>query len=269
MADWLAAILLGVLEGLTEFLPVSSTGHLLLVRDLLGLEDERWTSFVVMIQLGAILAIITLYFQRLWKVLIALPTDPRARAFALSIIIAFIPSMVVGAVFYDLIKGFFFESILTICSALIIGGFGLLALDRWAPRPTADDAMALSWRRALAIGLCQCLAVIPGVSRSGATISGGLLLGLEKRAAAEFSFFLAMPTMVAAFTWDLIQSGADMDADFAWVIALGFVAAFVTGWLVVKTVLDFVSRHGFAPFAWWRILVGSIGLALLWAGVLG
>src|SRR5690606_18640029 len=141
------------------------------------------------------------------------------------------------------------------------------ALERFAPRPTADDAMALSWKRSVGVGLFQCLSVIPGVSRSGATIAGGLTLGLDKRAAAEFSFFLAIPTMVAASGWDIVQSGARIDWSFGGIIAIGFVVSFVSGWLVVKTMVDFVARHGFAPFAWWRIVVGVIGLGLVWAGV--
>jgi undecaprenyl-diphosphatase len=266
MADWLAAIILGLVEGLTEFIPVSSTGHLLLTQKLLGLTDPRWTSFVVLIQLGAILAVVALYFARLWKVLIGLPTDPQARRFALSVLIAFLPSVLVGLFLYDFIKLVLFDSVPVICISLIVGGFGLLALERFAPQPTADDAMKLSWRRALGVGLFQCLSVVPGVSRSGATIAGGLMLGLDKRAAAEFSFFLAIPTMVAASTWDIIQSGSAIDWDFGGIIAIGFVVSFISGWIVVKTMVDFVARHGFAPFAWWRIVIGLIGLGLVAAG---
>ena len=267
MADWLAAIILGLVEGLTEFIPVSSTGHLLLTQKLLGLTDERWTSFVVLIQLGAILAVVALYFARLWGVLIRLPTDPKARHFALSVLIAFLPAVLVGLLLYDFITTVLFDSIAVICVSLIIGGFALIAVERFAPRPTADDAMALSWKRSLGVGLFQCLSVIPGVSRSGATIAGGLMLGMEKRAAAEFSFFLAIPTMVAASTWDIVQSGAGIDMDFAGIIAIGFVVSFISGWIVVKAMVDFVARHGFTPFAWWRIAVGVIGLGLIWGGL--
>lgn len=263
MADWIAAIILGLVEGLTEFIPVSSTGHLLLVQQALGLTDSRWGSFIVLIQLGAILAVVALYFQKLWKVLTGLPTDPRARHFAISVAVAFVPSLIVGAFLYDFIKQVLFDSPVVICASLIIGGFGLLALERFAPTPHTDDAMRLSWRQSVLVGVFQCLSIIPGVSRSGATIAGGLVLGLDKRAAAEFSFFLAIPTMVGAFVYDLIQSGAAIDLEFGGVIVIGFVVSFLSGAFVIKTMLDFVARHGFAPFAWWRIVVGVAGLALL------
>lgn len=268
MADWLAAIVLGLVEGLTEFIPVSSTGHLLLTQHLLGLTDDRWSSFIVLIQLGAILAVVALYFQRLWGVLIRLPTDPTARHFALSVLIAFLPSLIAGAFLYDFIKAYLFESLTIICVSLIIGGFALLALERWAPKPHTGDAMTLSWRQSLLVGLFQCLSLIPGVSRSGATISGGLVLGLEKPAAAEFSFFLAIPTMVGAFAYDLIKDGGAIDLEFGWLIAIGFVTSFVSGLIVIRWMLEVVARHGFAPFAWWRIVVGTIGLALILAGPL-
>lgn len=268
MADWLAAIILGLVEGLTEFIPVSSTGHLLLTQHLLGLTDDRWGSFIVLIQLGAILAVVALYFQRLWGVLIRLPTDPKARHFAISIAVAFVPSLLAGAFAYDFIKQYLFESLTTICVSLVVGGFLLLALERWAPRPHDRDAMRVSWSKSLLIGLFQCLSLVPGVSRSGATISGGLLLGLDKPAAAEFSFFLAIPTMVGAFVYDLIKNGAAIDRSFAWVIAIGFVVSFVSGLFVIRWMLSVVTRHGFTPFAWWRIAVGIIGLGLLWGGVI-
>ncbi|KQS57215.1 UDP pyrophosphate phosphatase [Brevundimonas sp. Leaf363] len=268
MADWLAAIILGLVEGLTEFIPVSSTGHLLLTQHLLGLNDPRWSSFVVLIQLGAILAVVALYFQRLWGVLIRLPTDPKARHFAISVLVAFIPSLLAGAFLYDFIKAFLFESLATICVSLIVGGFVLLALERFAPKPHTGDAMALSWRQSVLVGLFQCLSLVPGVSRSGATIAGGLVLGLEKPAAAEFSFFLAIPTMVGAFTYDLIKDGGAIDMNFAWIIAIGFVVSFLSGLLVIRWMLGFVARHGFTPFAWWRIAVGLAGLAALYGGVL-
>ena len=268
MADWLAAIILGLVEGLTEFIPVSSTGHLLLTQKLLGLTDPRWASFIVLIQLGAILAVVALYFARLWKVLVGLPTDPKARHFAISVLVAFLPAMVVGLFLYEFITTVLFESVTVICVSLIVGGFVLIALEKFAPEPRVHDAMALSWKRSIGVGLFQCISVIPGVSRSGATIAGGLLLGLDKRAAAEFSFFLAIPTMVAASTWDIIQSGASIDWGFGEIIAIGFVVSFVSGWIVVKTMVDFVARHGFAPFAWWRVVVGVLGLGLVWGGVL-
>ncbi len=264
MADWLAAILLGLVEGLTEFIPVSSTGHLLLLREALGLTGERWGSFVVMIQLGAILAVISIYFAKLWKVLIGLPTDPKARHFAISILVAFIPSLLAGAFAYDFIKDVLFETPVVICVMLIIGGFLLIAVERYAPNPQHFDAMQVTWRTSLLIGLFQCLALVPGVSRSGATISGSILLKLEKPAAAEFSFFLAIPTMVGAFTYDLIKNHDTLDLSFGWVIGLGFVTAFLAGLAVVKFLVNFVGQYGFTPFAWWRIVVGTVGLVAIW-----
>jgi len=263
MPDWLSAILLGLVEGLTEFIPVSSTGHLLLTKEALGLGPQPWDTFIVMIQLGAILAVVALYFARLWTVLLNLPgPDPAARRFAISVLLAFLPAAVVGLLLHDFIKSVLFNPTL-VCVTLIVGGFGLIALERWAPAPREDDAMSFSFRTALGVGLFQCMAIIPGVSRSGATIAGGLLLGVEKRAAAEFSFFLAIPTMVGAFALDFWESRDFLTGDALGLIAIGFVVSFFSGLFVVRTMLDFVGRHGFAPFAWWRIVVGAAGLALL------
>lgn len=269
MADWLAAIILGLVEGLTEFIPVSSTGHLLLTKEALGLPPEPWDTFIVMIQLGAILAVLVLYFQRLWKVLIGLPgKDPAARMFALSVLLAFIPSAIVGLLFHDFIKAVLFNPTI-VCISLILGGFALIALEKWAPAPRVDDAMSFSWKTSLGVGLFQCLSIIPGVSRSGATIVGGLLLGVDKKAAAEFSFFLAIPTMVAAFGLDFWESRDLMTGDVVGLIAIGFVVSFFSGLFVVRKLVDFVGKHGFAPFAWWRIAIGLLGLAgLAWTGAL-
>ncbi len=268
MADWLAAIILGLVEGLTEFIPVSSTGHLLLAKSALGLSNEPWDTFIVMIQLGAILAVVALYFGRLWKVLIGLPgKDQAARRFAIAVLLAFLPSALIGLLFHDFIKTVLFNPTI-VCVTLILGGFALIALERWAPPAREHDAMGFSLKTALGVGLFQCLSIIPGVSRSGATIVGGLLLGVDKRAAAEFSFFLAIPTMVGAFALDFWESRDFLTGDVVALIAIGFVVSFLSGLFVVKTMLDFVTRHGFAPFAWWRIVVGALGLALLQAGVL-
>lgn len=262
MSDFLAALILGLVEGLTEFIPVSSTGHLLLTKMALGLTDPSWDSFIVLIQLGAILAVVALYFARLWKVLIGLPTDPAARRFALSVLVAFLPSVLIGLVLYDFIKTVLFDSPQLICWSLIIGGVVLLALDRWSPKARHDDAMTLPLPTSLGVGLLQCLAMIPGVSRSGATIVGGVVLGVDKRAAAEFSFFLAIPTMVAVFVKDAWESRASlMVGDHLPVLAVGFVVSFLSGLVVVKVLLDIVSKRGLSPFGWWRILVGAIGLA--------
>ncbi len=201
MPDWISAIILGVVEGLTEFIPVSSTGHLLLAKTALGLPPGFWDTFIVLIQLGAILGVVALYFRKLWDVVLGLPTSQRARHFALSVLVAFLPGALAGALLHDIIKGVLFESPRLICWSLIIGGVVLLVIDRRAPAPRETDPMALSLKTSLIVGLFQTLALIPGVSRSGGTIVGAMLMGVEKRAAAEFSFFLAMPTMAGALFW--------------------------------------------------------------------
>ncbi|RXF73744.1 undecaprenyl-diphosphate phosphatase [Hansschlegelia zhihuaiae] len=263
------AALLGVVEGLTEFLPVSSTGHLLLLGHFLGFESTGKT-FEVLIQLGAILAIVAVYAARLTSVAVRLPSDPAARRFVAGVLVAFLPAAVIGAALHGFIKQVLFETPLVVCVALILGGLVLLWVDE-RHRPAADggpqcdirhdDAMRFPLGMCLAIGFCQCLALIPGVSRSGSTIVGALLMGASKRAAAEFSFFLAMPTMAGAFAYDLYKNRSILSLDDAALVAVGFACAFVTALIVVRFVLDFISRHGFAPFAWWRIVVGAAGLA--------
>ena len=257
--DWVLAIILGAVEGLTEFIPVSSTGHLLLLGHFLGFESTGRT-FEVMIQLGAVLAVITVYFARLWGVATNLHRDPAARRFVLSILLAFFPAAVIGVLAHDYIKTVLFETPSVICVSLIVGGFALLAVDRIKKPPVHTDAAAFPLRTSLAIGFFQCLAMVPGVSRSGATVAGALLLKCEKRAAAEFSFFLAMPTMAGAFTVDLVKNYDQMSLDDAGLIVLGFVCALVVAIITVRKVLDFVGRHGFTPFALWRIAVGVLGL---------
>ncbi len=264
MADWLAAILLGLVEGLTEFIPVSSTGHLLLAKEALGLGPDPWDTFIVMIQLGAILAVVAVYFQRLWKVLLGLPgKDPAARRFAISVLLAFIPSAIIGLLFHDFIKQVLFNPTI-VCVTLITGGVALYVLERWAPVARVDDAMRFNWKTSLGIGIAQCLSIVPGVSRSGATIVGGLLLGVEKKAAAEFSFFLAIPTMVGAFALDFWESRDVLTGDALGLIAIGFVVSFLSGLFVVRSLVAFVGQYGFAPFAFWRIVVGVVGLLALW-----
>jgi undecaprenyl-diphosphatase len=260
--DWFYAVVLGVLEGLTEFLPVSSTGHLLLVQQALGLHGS-WDTFTVLIQLGAILAIVVLYFSRFWNILLRLPHDRGARKFVLSIVVASIPAMILGVALHHVIKAVLFESPRLICWSLLIGGLLLLGVDRLGREGRWRDAFALPLPTAFGIGVMQCLALVPGVSRSGATISGGLLLGCDKRAAAEFSFFLAIPTMTGAFAYDFYENRASITHHDLALIAVGFVVSFVVALGVVKVLIDWVGRHGFAPFAWWRIAVGAIGLALL------
>ena len=256
----LQAFLLGAIEGLTEFIPVSSTGHLLLIGHFLGF-DSTGNTFEVLIQLGAILAILSVYFARLWNVALRLPTDPSARRFVLSVLIAFLPAVIIGVLAHDFIKTVLFESPALICTTLVVGGVILLLIDRMPLEPRYNDAMGYPLSLALKIGLFQCLAMIPGVSRSGATIAGALLMGTDKRSAAEFSFFLAMPTMAGAFAYDLYKSGAQLSSDDVVLIVIGFVTAFFTAVLVVRALLDFVSKHGFAPFAYWRIAVGLAGFA--------
>lgn len=261
MALW-QAILLGFLEGLTEFLPVSSTGHILLAGHFMGF-DSPGKTFEVLIQLGAIMAILVVYFRRLLGMVCALPSDPHVQKFAIGLAIAFIPAALAGSLLHAFIKEVLFETPVLICIMLIVGGFILLAVDRMDFEVRYRDVTDIPPPRAFGIGLFQCLALIPGVSRSGSTIVGGLLLGADKRTAAEFSFFLAMPTMAGAFAYDLYQNWHRLQVEDALPIGVGFVVAFVTAVAVVKFALDFIARHGFAPFAYWRILVGSLGLAAL------
>ncbi len=259
------AALLGVIEGLTEFLPVSSTGHLILFGKLLHFElpEKSEKAFDVMIQLGAILALVLLYFRKLWATLIGLPTDPAARRFALVIILAFLPAMVLGAAFHGFIKERLFAPAV-VATALIIGGIVILIVEQLHKRDLYNSVDEVPPRTAFYIGIAQCLALIPGTSRSGATIIGGLLLGLERRTAAEFSFFLSIPTMTAAFVYDLYKNHADLSFDDAGLIAVGFVAAFIAALLVVQPFLAVVSRIGFAPFAYYRVALGVFVLTLLY-----
>ena len=263
MSDWIYAIILGVIEGLTEFIPISSTAMLLLSKQALGLTDRFWDTFCVLIQLGAILAVVVLYFKRLWSILVLVPTVPRARAFVLSILVAFLPAAVLGAGLHDVIKGVFFESVPLICTMLIVGGVVLLLIDRFAPYPTRRDVMALPLGTSFAIGLFQCLALVPGVSRSGATIVGSMLMGVEKRAAAEFSFLLAIPVMSGAFAWDAFKSRKEL-ANLAHgeLVAVGFVVSFVVALFVIRAMLAVITRRGYAPFGWLRIAIGGAALAL-------
>lgn len=267
MADssTLVAALLGLIEGLTEFIPVSSTGHLLLVGHFLGFQSAGRT-FEVVIQLGAVLAILTVYAGKLWAVFRAAPHDPAARRFIVSVLVAFLPAVLIGVLAHDVIKTVLFESPRLIAVMLILGGIVLLFADRLAANPRYEDAMALPLGVAFRIGVIQCLAMIPGVSRSGATIVGALLLGAGRRAAAEFSFFLSMPTMAGAFAYDLYKNRDVLDASALGDIATGFAVAFVSAVLVVRWLLGYVATHGFALFGWWRIAVGGTALVALLAG---
>lgn len=255
----LVSLFLGALEGLTEFLPVSSTGHLLLAGHFLGFESAGKT-FEVVIQLGSVLAILTLYSARLWAVFSTV-NDPQSRRFIYSILIAFMPALVIGVMAHDFIKDVLFETPMLIAVMLILGGIILLWVDRLSLKPRYHDAMQFPLRMSLMIGFIQCLAMIPGVSRSGSTIVGSLLLGADKRAAAEFSFFLSMPTMAGAFAYDLYKNRDVLDAGALNEIAIGFVMAFVVAVLVVKWLLGYVSKNGYALFGWWRIIVGVLAIA--------
>ncbi len=265
MADTIVAGVLGIIEGLTEFIPVSSTGHLLLAGHFMGFESAGKT-FEVVIQLGAVLAIIALYAARLWQVFSTAHRDPAALRFIVSVALAFIPAVVIGVLAHDFIKSVLFESPRVIATMLILGGIVLLVVDRAAPAPVHQDAMQIPFGKALAIGFIQCLALVPGVSRSGSTIVGALMLGVERRAAAEFSFFLSMPTMAGAFAYDLYKNRDILDFSALSDIAVGFGCAFVTALIVARWVLGYVSQHGFAVFGWWRIIVGTAALLALWAG---
>jgi undecaprenyl-diphosphatase len=264
--DILKAIILGIVEGLTEFVPVSSTGHLLLVQRFFGFADEDFgKTFAVLIQFGAILALLSIYFVRLWKLAIDFFTDPTARRFVIGILLAFLPAAVVGAIAHDFIKSVLFNEWL-ICFTMIAGGAVLLWIDMLDLQPRYHDAQKFTLPMYFMIGLVQCISMVPGVSRSGATIVGAMLLGADRRSAAEFSFWLAMPTMAGAFAYDLYKSHAQMSSGNSILIAVGFAVSFVSAWIVVKTFLGYVQRHGFALFAWWRVVVGALGLVALALG---
>ena len=261
--SFVSAAILGVLEGLTEFIPVSSTGHLLLAGHFLGF-NSTGNTFEVLIQLGAILAILSVYFARLLNMALTLPSDGKTQRFVGGILLAFLPAAFIGVLAHDFIKTVLFETPALICTVLIIGGFILLWVDGRKVEPKYTDVTDYPLSLCLKIGFFQCLAMVPGTSRSGATIAGSLLMGADKRSAAEFSFFLAMPTMVGAFAYDLYKNIDILDISDMKIIAVGFITAFFAAVFVVRYLLDYVSKHGFALFAYWRIIIGSIGLIGLW-----
>ena len=263
----LTAALLGIIQGLTEFLPISSTAHLLIAGGLLGFDDPGGV-FTVMIQLGSILAVMWLYREKLVAVLLGLPTSPEARRFAVALLVAFVPSLVAGALLARFVKQVLYHSLMAMALAFILGGIVMLIVERFRPAPDVREADQAPVGRAFGIGVCQTLALVPGVSRSGATIVGGMLMRLDRPAAAEFSFFLAMPTMVAAFAHDLWEVRDHLSSGRALEIAVGFVFAFLAAALVVRPFLRFVTRAGFAPFAWYRVAVGVALLAALSTGLL-
>ncbi|WP_137109701.1 undecaprenyl-diphosphate phosphatase [Rhodobacter sp. SY28-1] len=265
MDTTLTAAILGLLEGLTEFLPVSSTGHLLLAGHFLGFESKGRT-FEVVIQLGAILALFSVYAALITRLLLRARHEEAARRSIVSVLLAFLPAVFVGVLAHDFVKTVLFETPALIAVMLILGGIVLLVIDRIAPPPAHTDALALPFGKSLVIGFCQCLAMVPGVSRSGATIVGALMLGVEKRAAAEFSFLLSLPTMGAAVVYDLYKNRDVLDFGAVWEIAVGFGVAFLTAVIVVRWVLNFISRNGYALFGWWRIIVGGAALIALQLG---
>ncbi len=256
------AILLGLVEGLTEFIPVSSTGHLILLVDLMGFRGPPGKVFEVAIQFGAILAVCWAYRERLLAATFGLFGDADSRRFVRNLLLAFLPAMVLGATFYGFIKGVLFSP-WVVSTTLILGGIAILMIERRVHLPRVRAIEEMSPRLSLGVGLCQALAMIPGVSRSGATIMGALLLGVDRRTATEFSFFLAIPTMAAATVYDLFKNRDLLTLDGLGIIAVGFLAAFLAALLVVRSVIAFIGRHGFVPFAWYRILLGLVMLTLL------
>ncbi len=260
--DLLTVIILGIVEGVTEFLPVSSTGHLILASELLGYDPERWKVFNIVIQLGAILAIVVLYWRTLLAVLTGL-VERRAEsiAFARNVILAFLPAAVIGLALHKQIEALLGRADV-VAVALIVGGIAILFVERMAKNARLRGVAEIPARTAVGIGFVQCLAMVPGVSRSGATILGAVSMGVERRTAAEFSFFLAIPTMLGATTLELWKNRGALDAHDLGSIGIGFVVAFVVALVVVRAFVTMIGRYGFAPFAWYRIFAGSA--ALLW-----
>ncbi|MBS0483304.1 MAG: undecaprenyl-diphosphate phosphatase [Proteobacteria bacterium] len=264
---FLTAILLGIVEGVTEFIPVSSTGHLILATELFGYDAATWKVFNVVIQLGAILAVVVQYWRTFWAVGMGLlRRDPVSIRFVANLLVAFLPAVVLGLAFkkyIDVLLG----SPHVVAWALIVGGIGILVIERMAKPGPYVGLGQLPMRQALGVGVLQCLAMIPGVSRSGATIMGALAMGIDRRTAAEFSFFLAIPTMLGASTLELWSNRAELMAGTGPVgwsqIAVGFVVAFVVALAVIKAFIAYVSRSGFAPFAWYRIVAGALALVFL------
>jgi undecaprenyl-diphosphatase len=266
MSDALRAVILGIVEGVTEFLPVSSTGHLLLAEQFFNLgEGSFWQSFVVLIQLGAILAIVVIYFAKLWRVALGMFSNADDRRFVIGLLVAFLPAVIIGLIAGKYIKEILFNP-WVVCFTLIVGGAILLWVDQLDLKPHEHDATTFPLLTYLWIGIAQCTAMIPGVSRSGASIVAAMLLGADKRAAAEFSFFLAIPTMVGAFAYDFYKNRGEMTVDHLGIVAIGFVVSFITAIIVVKTFLNYVTRRGFTLFAWWRIIIGTLGLIALAMG---
>ena len=262
LAVVIKALILGLVEGATEFLPVSSTGHLIIVGDLLDFNDTRGKVFEIVIQLGAILAVCWEYRAKIGHVL-GNAAEPASQRLIINLGLAFLPAAVLGLLFHDYIKQFLFSP-LTVAWALIVGGFAILLIERYAPPPDTPTVDEMDWKHALKVGGAQALALVPGVSRAGATILGGMVFGLSRRAATEFSFFLAIPIMFAATGYDLLKNWHDLHSgDFA-IFAVGFVTAFVSALLVVRGLLRYVAQHDFRVFAWYRIVFGTLVLVYFW-----
>ena len=266
----LVALILGVVEGLTEFLPISSTGHLIVAGSLLGYTGERAKVFEIVIQAGAILAVCWEFRVRLVRTVAGLAHDPTAQRFALNLIVAFVPAAVLGLLLGKAIKRYLFAP-LPVALAFIVGAFVILWVEHWRRRvPSSvriDDVDAMRWPDALKVGIAQAFALIPGTSRSGATIIGGMLFGLSREAATRFSFFLAIPTLLAACIYDFLRNRALFSASDVQGLSIGFVAAFIAAFLCVRWLLRYVSRHDFIPFAWYRIAFGILILVTAWMGV--
>jgi len=266
LETWLHAAFLGVLEGLTEFIPVSSTGHLIAFVDILGFQGPPGRVFEVAIQLGAIFAVCFAYREKLATVVAGLFSgEAEAWRFGIAVVAAFVPAALIGALFHSAIKGLLFNPTV-VAIALIVGGIAILVVERVKPAPAIHEIERFPLATALLIGVAQALALVPGVSRSGATIMSALLLRVDRKAATEFSFFLSIPTMLGATVYDIYKNRATLTLDGAALIAIGFVAAFIAAILTVRWVIGFVIRHGFAPFAWYRIALGLAMLALIFAG---
>ncbi len=268
------AAVMGVVEGLTEFLPISSTGHLILAGALLGFDDEKAKVFDIAIQTGAIFAVILVYWQKIRDTVLALPTQKKAQQFALNVLIAFIPAVVLGLLFGKTIKAHLFTPVV-VASTFIIGGFIILwAENREAARVASAQAQDsvnsvddMTWRYALKVGLVQCLAMIPGTSRSGATIIGGMLLGLSRKAATDFSFFLAIPTLIGAGAYSLYKDRALLSIDDLPMFSVGLIFSFISAWICVRWLLRFIATHSFVGFAWYRIGFGVVVLVTAWSGM--
>ena len=263
----LKALILGIVEGLTEFLPISSTGHLILAADLLGFNDNKGKIFEIVIQTGAMLAIVWEYRQRFGRVLTGLFSDIAARRFVLNVLVAFMPAAIMGLLFGSAIKAMLFKPV-PVAIAFIVGAFVILWAEKRQHRIRVVEVDDMRWRDALLVGCAQCFALIPGTSRSGATIIGGLLFGLSRRAATEFSFFLAIPVMFAATFYDVYKHREFLQWDDLGMFAVGFVSAFLSALLAVRGLLRFISQHDFTVFAWYRIVFGVIILVTAYTGII-